>query len=134
MIFLVFVVVTFHTVSFGLWYSVVSWVPTNALEAAGLFEVSLFTHKAIWVIVQKTWNLTCFSRWIHWYLFMTFIIDQIDWIALHTAFMLKDYFCMFLGLKIMLYQHGRLSSHNMRELSRNMELDYRTEKKKTIFN
>lgn len=34
-----------------------------------------------------------------------------------------------LGLKIMLYQHGRLSSHNMRELPRNMELDYRTEKK-----
>jgi len=68
MIFLVFVVVTFHTVSFGLWYSVVRWVPTNALEAAGLFEVSQFTHKAIWVIMQKTWNLACFSRWMCWYL------------------------------------------------------------------
>lgn len=66
---------------------------------------------------------------------MTFIIDQIDCIALHTVFMLKGLFCMFLGLKIMLYQHGRLSSHNMRELSGNVKLDYRTEKKKkTIFN
>jgi hypothetical protein len=61
---------------------------------------------------------------------MTFIIGQIDCITLHTIFMLKDLFCMFLGLKIMLYQHGRLSSHNMRALSGNMELDYRTEKKK----
>jgi len=60
---------------------------------------------------------------------MTSIIDQIDCIALHTVFMLKDLFCMFLELKIMLYQHGRLSSHNMRELSGNMELDYGTEKK-----
>lgn len=53
---------------------------------------------------------------------MTFIIDQIDCIALHTVFMLKDLFCVFLGLKVMLYQHERLSSHNMKELSGNMEL------------
>jgi len=61
---------------------------------------------------------------------MTFIIGQIDCIALHTVFMLRNLFCIFLGLKIMLYQHKRLSSHNMKKLPGNMELDYRTERKK----
>ena len=111
LIFLVFVVVTFHTVGFGLWHSVVRWVLTNALET---WRQQLYL-KCRWsptsqydVIMQETWNLTCFLRWIRWYSFVTFVTDQIYCIALLALFILQDLFCLFLGLKMMLYQHGRL--------------------------